>query len=497
MRCIVGMVAGLVVCMSGSLGAWSQGAPCVQSLDSRTPAIEQMATQDLSSGNYDAVIKQLEPLVSANPQQCGLALLLGRAYLYKKDDRHAAREFRTLLAADPTNRTAKLELARLYGYHSDYKQSDVLYREILNADASDEQASVGLARNLITNNQLPEANKVVAAGLEAHPNSLRLQQYRDVLQRSNGRRSGEDHTPPRPADVQTSLYWITDSAGDTVIESISRLGFHVTKKLGAHVGTNVHYLSSVGTVIQTPDGNSESGGGDTKLSTSTFEGSGELDFEAKRWLTLAAGAGAIRFGDGFSWALFQGIVSLHPSRNLYFDSEYLRLPILPTRLAATFDLSAQGLRNSIDWYPSQWRIDGNVSELKYSDGNRRNSQSVEILRWFGEREVRFGAAYSGSHFTFSQSPLHGYFSPDTYQHHGGAGLLQIRAHNGFKGEYRVDLGGESISGLGFHPVYELAAHNSFQRGHLDVHADYTRYHFTQSTGAFRTDVGVVGIKYHF
>lgn len=190
-------------------------------------------------------------------------------------------------------------------------------------------------------------------------------------------------------------------------------------------------------------------------------------------------------------------MSLHPSRNLYFDSEYLRLPILPTRLAATFDLSAQGLRNSIDWYPSQWRIDGNVSELKYSDGNRRNSQSVEILRWFGERKVRFGAAYSGSHFTFSQSPLHGYFSPDTYQHHGGAGLLQIRAHNAFKGEYRVDLGGESISGLAFHPVYELAAHNSFQLGHLDVHADYTRYHFTQATGAFRTDVGVVGVKYHF
>lgn len=122
---------------------------------------------------------------------------------------------------------------------------------------------------------------------------------------------------------------------------------------------------------------------------------------------------------------------------------------------------------------------------------------LEVLRWFGSRAVRLGVGYTGSHLTFSQTLVHGYFSPTSYQHHTGAGLLQIRAHEMFTGEYRVDVGGESISGLGFRPVYELAAHNVLHVRQIDFTADYTRYQFTQSTGAFRTDVGVIGIKYHF
>jgi len=496
MRSVIAVVFGLV-CVSAVSRAQQHPSTCIQSLDRGARLLQQEAQTGLAKGEYNAVIAELKPQVSANPTQCQLALMLGRAYLYEKDDRQAEHQFRNVLAADATNRVAKLELARLYGYHSKYEQSNRLYRELLAADPTNEQASIGLARNLVGNHQVKEAGEVVTAGLKEHPNSLRLQEYRDALRRPGRYLPGADHKPPRPADLQTWLYFVTDSAGDTVIENVSRLNFALTRKLDAHLGTNLHYLSSLGTVIQAPDGNTENGGGDTTLSTSTFDGSAHLDYHAAHWLTLAGGGGAIRYGDGFSRALFQGAVTFHPTRSLYVESEYLRLPILPTRLAATFDLSAQGPRESLDWYPKSWQVHGDLSNFQYSDGNRRIAQNVEVLRWFGSRAVRLGAGYTGSHLTFSQNVIHGYFSPTSYQHHSGAGLLQIRAHGSFTGEYRVDVGAESISGLGFRPVYELAAHNVLHLHQIDLHADYTRYQFTQSTGAFRTDVGAIGIKYHF
>ena len=436
-------------------------------------------------------------MVARDPESCELALLLGRAYLYEKDDRNAARQFRNVLAADPTNRTAKLELARLDGYHSNYKQSNLLYEELLRADATDEEASIGLARNLISNHQTKAAKQVVAAGLKAHPNSLRLQEFKDALERPNAGVAGADQVPPRPADLQTWLYSLSDSAGDTVIESVSRVNLSLTRSFSAQLGANYRYLSSIGTVIQSPDGNTENAGGDSKVSSSTFDGSGQLAYHVTPWLAFSGGGGAITFGNGSSRALFQSGVELHPTRTFYVETDYVRIPISPTQLAATFALTAQGLRSTIDWYPSQWRIHGDVSEFKYSDGNLRHSQNLEILRWFGNRQIKFGAGYSGSHLTFSQSPLHGYFSPATYQHHAGTGVLRVQTHHVFTGEYRIDLGGESIAGLAFRPVYELAAHNTIRLGHADLHADYIRYQFTQSTGAFRTDVGVVGVKYHF
>lgn len=486
-----------VVSLAATSILWAQSASCSKSANATISDAQQRAQAQLASHDYAGVEKELTPLVAAHPEACELAILLGRAYLYSKDDQSAAVQFNNVLARDPANRMAKLEMARLYSYHSKYRESTALYRELLSDDPTNEQASIGLARNLIRTRQLSQAKATVDAGLAAHPNSMRLQEYKAALARSQTGMNGTDATPPRPADVQTSVYYVSDSAGDRVTESLSRLDFSLSRLLTARLVANYRYLSSVGTVIQTPDGNTENGGGDASISATTFDGSGRLSYRARRWLTLSGGGGGINFNDGVTRALFQGGLDIHPTRTFYFDTEYLRTPVLPTQQAATFNLTAQGLRSTLDWYPGKWRIHADASEFKYSDGNLRHAQNAEIIRWVGNGRLRLGAGYSGSHFTFSKILLHGYFSPDTYQNHTGEGVVQIRSRHAFIGEYRVNVGGESISGLAFRPVYELSAHNTIRLDHFDIHADYTRYHFTQSTGAFLTDVGVVGVRYRF
>lgn len=83
----------------------------------------------------------MRPIVAAHPEACLLRLLLGRSYLYNKDDRNATVQFLSVLTREPKNKVAKLELARLYGYHSKYQQSNVLYRELLRADPTDKTDS--------------------------------------------------------------------------------------------------------------------------------------------------------------------------------------------------------------------------------------------------------------------------------------------------------------------------------------------------------------------
>ena len=484
--------AAVVFLMSGGM-LRAQSVACASTL---SPSITEVQTRGeiaLADHDYPGVERELSPVVAVHPEACNLMLLLGRAYLYNKDDRNATVQFLHVLAGDPKNKVAKLEMARLYGYHSKYQQSNVLYKELLSADPTDEQASIGLARNLMRMQRLHEAQAAVDAGLAAHPNSIRLQEYKDALARhQNG-----VEAPPRPADVQTWLYLITDSAGDRVTENFSRVDVTLVPRLSAQLGVNFRYLTSLGTVIVGSDGNTDNTGGYGSITSTTFDGSGIMKYHPKSWITFTGGGGGIAFSDGTSRALFQSGVAFHPSAALYFDTDYIRIPVLPTQQAAAFDLSSQGLRSSLDWVPQQWRVHVDASELKYTDGNLRHAQNVEVIRWFGNRTVRFGAGYSGSHLTFREILSHGYFSPDTYQNHNGSGLLQVRHRHSFTGEYQINFGAETISGLPFRPIYELSAHNTVHLGSFDLHGDYARFHFTQATGAFLTDVGTFGIKYKF
>ncbi len=262
--------------------------------------------------------------------------------------------------------------------------------------------------------------------------------------------------------------------------------------------TNLSYLTASGTPIVAPNGNTDNGGGEGgSVAATTFDGSALLKYKMKSWMTCTAGGGGITYFDGASRTLFQAGVELHPFPQLYFDTDYIRIPEVPTQQAATFDLAAQGFQSTFDWYPQKWQIHVDASELKYTDGNLQQTQNADVIRWFSDRAVRFGAGYTGGHFTFSHVLLDGYFSPDTYQDQNCSGLLQIRYHHAFTGEYRANLGAESISGLPFRRIYEISTSNTLHLGNFDLHGDYTHFHFTQATGAFQTDLGTIGMKYKF
>src|SRR5450631_1557519 len=116
------------------------------------------------------------------PEDNRLRLELGRAYLSSGADGRAIRLFREILRTEPNNRLAKLELARALGYGQQYERSNEIYKQLLRASAADEAAAIGLASNLLHQEQSQEAQEVANAALKFHPNSLRLQEYKDRIE---------------------------------------------------------------------------------------------------------------------------------------------------------------------------------------------------------------------------------------------------------------------------------------------------------------------------
>ena len=440
----------------------------------------------------------MKSFVAAHPEECDLSLILGEAYLYSKKDREAGRQFRSVLARDAANRTAKLELARLYSYHSRYVESNRLYAELLDADSSDENASIGLVRNLIETDNIAKAKAALEAGLSAHPNSLRLQEYQDQLseQPDEGNAPARETVHRPQFSLQNWTYIITDSAGDSIVENLSRSDAQLSSRLFAHVTTRVRHLSSNGGVVELPEGNAESEGGPT-ISAVTFQATTRFDYHLTHWLTASAGVGGVRFNNGTSKALFQGSLEAYHGSSLYLKTTYIRTPVLPTQDAETYHLTAQGLRTRLDWTPPQWRVHAGASALKYSDTNRRYEQDIDALRWFGVGRVGVGTGLLINHLSFDQPLDHGYFSPGDYQSYMGTATIRLQHYHHFNAEYRVDAGAESIEPSPFRFVFEVAANNFLRFGKWDFHANYAFDHMTQSTGAFHTSFTSLGIQYKF
>src|SRR5450631_4863288 len=138
--------------------------------------------------HYGQAIRVLRNGLRDNPRDNRLRLELGRAYLSSGADGRAIRLFREILRTEPNNRLAKLELARALGYGQPYGSSDEIYKELLSANAADETAAIGLASNLLHQQRSSEAGGVVDRALTFHPNSLRLEEYKDRIE--SGRLGG-------------------------------------------------------------------------------------------------------------------------------------------------------------------------------------------------------------------------------------------------------------------------------------------------------------------
>ena len=195
--------------------------------------------------------------------------------------------------------------------------------------------------------------------------------------------------------------------------------------------------------------------------------------------------------------MFHGDFTLHKGTSLNFNATFVKTPVLPTQEAETFHLTAQGLRTRFDWRRPKDRIHLGLSELRYADMNFRHEQHFEGLHWFGERSVDVGAGIDLAHLAFSQTLNHGYFSPTNYQSYMASAAVRLHHFHHFNAEYTFSSGAESIEPSPFRFVYQIEVDNYVSVGKLDLHADYTFDHSTQSTGAFQTSFASIGVKYAF
>lgn len=437
------------------------------------------AQADLRKHNYSEASHVLEDALKRYPSNTQLQVELGRVYVYRRQDDRAMELFRTVLRQEPSNRTAKLELARVLSYRRKYKDSDQLFRELLASDPADEAAGIGLVRNLILQGKTAEAHREVDQALAHHPNSLRLQEYRDTLDKKQpaGGAAGEEAHPNR---VYADASYFSDTAGHRSWRAAQSVDAQLVRGLRNSFRLDERSLW----VSQGPRAN-------------VVSATDELLGRVRPWLSLGGGGGMVRFADGSSRALYRGELTLHPFKRFWLQGGFSRIPIAPTFEAAQFDLLAEGWWSRLDWQPRKWRLSADFFKQHYSDSNRTQREDAEVLRWLGNSHFALGVGYEYTHSSFSQTLLHGYFSPNQYHSHLGVSGFTFGVGKFFRAEYLGRYGAESVRQNPYQIAWEATARNRFLFGGLTLGADYSYFHLAQSTGAFRAQTGRVSLAYRF
>lgn len=437
------------------------------------------ARAHLRKHDYSEASRVLEQALKRYPSDTQLQVELGRVYVYRRQNRRAMELFRSVLRQEPSNRTAKLELARVLSYQTKYKESDQLFRELLASDPADEAAGIGLVRNLILQGKTAEAHREVDQALAHHPNSLRLQEYKDVLQKKvpAGEDSGEEAHPNR---VYGDASYFSDTTGHRSWRSAQTYNAQIVRDL-----TNSFRLEERSLWV--------SQGADANM----FSGTDELRVRLGPQLLLGGGGGMVRFADGSKCALYRGELTIHPFKKFWLQGGFSRIPISPTFEAAQFDLLAEGWWSRLDWQPRKWRLSADFFKQHYSDSNRTQREDAQVLRWLGNPRFALGLGYEYTHSSFSQDLLHGYFSPNQYHSHLGVTGFTFGLGKFFRGEYLGRYGAESVSQNPYQIAWEGTARNRFLFGGWTLSADYSYFHLAQSTGAFRAQTGRVSLAYRF
>ncbi len=429
--------------------------------------------------HYSQAVRTLEEARKEFPGNSRLRIELGRAYAYQRRDAQAIETFRAVLRDDSSNREAKLELARVLSYQGKYEASNQFFRELLATNPSDEAAAIGLVRNLLLQRKRDEARREVEQALVRHPNSLRLQEYRDDLQKNQ---------TPLPASREGGVLDRVQADGSYFSDTTGNRAWRAGQRFDLHFGRNVTNSFRLDEkslwVTQGP-----------KANILSFNDEGRV--RVTHWLFIGAGGGIVRFADKSNWALYRGELILHPIRNLWLQGGFSRIPITPTFQAAQFDLLAEGWWTRLDWQPRSWRVSADFAKQHYSDSNRTQREDAEVLRWIGSRHFALGLGYGYSHSQFAQSLLHGYFNPNRYQNHLALGGFRFGVGKVYRGEYFAQYGAESVDQSPYQFAWQATAKNRLSFGRLDVGADYTYFHLAQSTGAFRAQAGRVSLAYRF
>jgi hypothetical protein len=364
-------------------------------------------------------------------------------------------------------------------YHRKYKDSDQLFRELLTSDAADEAAGIGLVRNLILEGKTAEAQREVNQALLHHPNSLRLREYQDALDKRQpaGEATGEEAHPNR---VYADTSYFSDTAGHRSWRSAQSFDAQVVRDL-----TNSFRLEERSLWIsQGPKAN-------------VLSVTDEVRVRLRPQLSLGGGGGMVRFADGSGRALYRGELVLHPFKRFWLQGGFSRIPVSPTFEAAQFDLLAEGWWSRLDWQPRKWRLSADFFKQHYSDSIRTQREDAQVLRWLGNAHFALGVGYEYTHSSFSQDLLHGYFSPNQYHSHLGVSGFSFGLGKFFRAEYLGRYGAESVSQNPYQIAWEGTARNRFLFGRVTLGADYSYFHLAQSTGAFRAQTGRFSLGYRF
>ena len=181
------MIRSFILCVSLAFVAMLVAGEVQPARGQEGPSVQQSiaaAQGALRHRRYSQAVQTLEDALKRFPGDSRLRVELGRTYVYQRQDARAMEIFRAILRDDPSNREARLELARVLSYDGKYEPSNQLFREVLAADPNDEAAAIGLVRNLLLQKKKDEARHEVEQALAHHPNSIRLQEYRDDLQKN-------------------------------------------------------------------------------------------------------------------------------------------------------------------------------------------------------------------------------------------------------------------------------------------------------------------------
>ena len=468
--------AGLVFAVIPFLGKAPEAQPAEGSSVQQSVIDEQAA---LRHRHYSQATRILEDALKRFPGNVQLRLELGRVYVYQRQDRRAMDIFRAILRDDPSNRETKLELARVLSYNGKYEAANQLFRDLLSTNPDDEAAAIGLAGNLLFLKKKDEARREVEQALARHPNSLRLQEYRDALLKNQlpVAASREGNAPNR---LQADSSYFSDSAGNSSL----RAGQRFDLQLGRHLTNSFRLDEKTLWVTEGPK-------------ASIFSVNDEGRVRLARWLFIGGGGGIVRFADDSNRALYRGELILHPIRSFWLQGGFSRIPIAPTFQSAQFDLVAEGWWSRLDWQPRSWRVSADFSKQHYSDSNRTQREDAEVLRWIGNLHFAVGLGYKYAHSSFTETFSHGYFNPNQYHSHLGLGGFRFSVGKIYRGEYIAEYGAETVNQDPYQIAWEATAKNRFLLGKLEVGADYSYFHLAQSTGAFRAQVGRVSVAYRF
>ena len=253
--------------------------------------------QAMWEGHGGRAVHILRAGLKMHPDDNRLRLDLGRAYLLSRSDGQALRLFRDILAVEPDNRLAKLEMARALGYRQEYAASNRIYGDLLLGNEADETAGIGLASNLLHQQRSSEALDFVARALKFHPNSLRLQEYKDRIE--SGRFGGEERDRALNQNLaEMRVEYVNDSAGNHSWRSQQRLDISLKPSLTDRI-----------------------------IFEQQFQHSRDDSFEAVetmtqdlRWrpiesLVLSAGGGAVRYNNHDVHALYDTSLAFQPRQH--------------------------------------------------------------------------------------------------------------------------------------------------------------------------------------